>query len=197
MLLSQLGRDALVGSDIELFQVDHRHLPVDYVKWMRDAQVQKFLESRLDEHDPVSLKRFLSRCEQSPGILMLGIRRRDTQAHIGNIKLEWNLHHRVGSVGIMIGEPSSWGLGFAPQAIRLLCQFGFTDLNLRKITAGIYDGHRRSLGAFQRVGFQVEAILKDHVLLDDQATDVKLLALFRRDATRLMNHAGESDAGPT
>ena len=77
--------------------------------------------------------------------------------HIGNIKLgPINLRHKVADLGFLIGERREWGKGYATQAIQLLCNYGFVQLGLDKITAGAYQENIGSQKALIKSGFKKE-----------------------------------------
>lgn len=129
----------------------------EYVNWLNDPEVNQFLEIRFVKHTLEKLKDYIEKINKNPDILFLGIIREDTDAHIGNIKLgpiDWN--HRVGDIGIMIGDKSSWGRGYAREAIKLLSDYAFNMLKLHKLEAGAYENNIGSIKAFLKVGFSEE-----------------------------------------
>jgi FemAB family protein len=179
MRLQTLGLGDVGGQRVALFDLDPGHLAPEYLDWLRSRQVRKYLESRFEDYSGTALREFVEQCNASTTVLLLGIRRLDRQRHVGNIKLGWDANHMVGDIGIMIGDVDSWGHGFASEAVDLLTRLAFKRLGLRKVVAGIYDGHRGSMRVFQRCGFRVEATLKEHVLLEGVATDVLQMRLLR------------------
>lgn len=168
----------LVNDKVELFQLGESSLSLQHLQWLRDPHISKFLESRFTEYSEETLLQFVRDCETSPNKLLLGIRRSDNSQYIGNIKLHWDSHHGVGDIGLMIGDISSWGQGYATSAISLVCELGFGGVGLRKIVAGAYASNVGSLRAFQRNGFQIEATLADHVIQDGNLDSVCMMRLF-------------------
>jgi len=81
---------------------------------------------------------------------------------IGTIKLHINWVHRHADIGIMIGDKTGWGKGYASEAIGLVKDYAFNILNLHKLWAGIYENNEASHRAFEKNGFKPEGILKEH-----------------------------------
>jgi RimJ/RimL family protein N-acetyltransferase len=55
-------------------------------------------------------------------------------------------------LGYWIGR-SHWGQGYATEAVRRMVLFGFTELGLARIEAGIFVGNTRSGRVLQKAGF--------------------------------------------
>jgi RimJ/RimL family protein N-acetyltransferase len=59
-------------------------------------------------------------------------------------------------IDLLIGEKHLWGKGLGTEAIRLLCEFGFTRERADAIFGcGVADYNARSRRAFEKVGFVV------------------------------------------
>lgn len=168
----------LQGERLVLRPLEIQDVGEAYVRWMNDPAINRFLESRWDSHDEASLAAFVSRVSADPDSFPFAIVRRDSGAHIGNIKLgPIDRHHLTGSMGILIGDRDSWGKGFGTEAIRLLVAFAFEDLGLHKLTAGCYGPNVESIRAFEKAGFAVESVRPNHYAFEDGYVDAVLLGL--------------------
>lgn len=67
------------------------------------------------------------------------------------------LHQRAG-VGILIGDRSEWGKGYAREALRMLLQYSFTVLLLNQVYCSIDESNTASLKLFQHAGFRITGI---------------------------------------
>lgn len=150
----------------------------DYVGWMRDPDVLRFLETRhLPRQDAASLAGFINAANAAPGILLYGITLRDSGRHIGNIKLgPLDIVHRRADLGFLIGARDCWGRGYASEAIAATATMALADLKLMKVTAGCYAENVGSARALEKAGFVLEARLKAHWLLDGKPQDGLLYA---------------------
>jgi RimJ/RimL family protein N-acetyltransferase len=163
---------------LELFVLKEEHVNADYVRWLNDRRVNRYLESRFSVHTIESTLGFVRACLQSPVDLLFGIRDHELDGrHVGNIKLgPIDRHHGLGEVGLLIGEPESWGRGLASAAISRVGDIASAQLRLRKLTAGCYASNIGSKKAFLRAGFEIEGTRREHFVLDDATDDLILMA---------------------
>jgi RimJ/RimL family protein N-acetyltransferase len=167
------------GERIYMREVRLADVNEDYCRWMNDPEVTKYTESRFFPGDMDSLKENVRQKLQDRNSVFLAIVRRDTEQHIGNIKLgpiDWA--HRLADVGVLIGDKGCWGKGYATDAIGLVVKFAFQELNLHKLTAGYYKANEGSAKAFSKNGFIVEGIRARHRLCEGSYMDTVILGLL-------------------
>lgn len=162
--------------DTELFLLTPELVSEDYVGWLGDAEVGRYLESRFTDHTLDSTRDYVAGLVDHPDNLFLGIRCHGLGRHVGNIKIgPINRVHGFGEVGIMVGDRAAWGRGIATRAIAIISEIARHELGLRKLGAGCYGGNRGSEKAFLRAGFTVEGIRPAHFLLDGEPEDMILM----------------------
>ena len=104
----------------------------NYCRWMNDAEVTRYLESRFYPHSIDSIAAYIAQMNASSDSVLLAIVVKDKNVHIGNIKIgSINWIHRYADVGILIGDKAYWGQGFATEAITLVIDYAFKKLNLQ------------------------------------------------------------------
>ncbi|TGD82470.1 GNAT family N-acetyltransferase [Hymenobacter wooponensis] len=88
---------------------------------------------------------------------------------VGHISLggisEKNRSARISRVFI---TPEARGNGFARQMLTEVLRFGFEQLNLHRITLGVYDFNTAAIAAYTRAGMQREGVLRDVLKYDDE-----------------------------
>lgn len=153
---------------VELFFLNPTNVTNDYVNWLNDSLVNRFLESRFRDHSENSTRQFVEICIESPSTLLLGIRSINLQGkHVGNIKVGPIIRdHGRAEIGILIGEKDAWGKGIATAAIRLIKNISRDELGLRKLTASCYVSNVGSQMAFLRAGFYIAGQREAHYMLD-------------------------------
>lgn len=163
---------------IELFLLTEDNFGDNYVRWLNDPNVNRFLESRHAAHTRDSAREFVRACFASPNTLFMGIRSLELSGrHVGNIKLGSIDHrHGLGEIGLLVGEPLAWGRGIGTEAIAAICDIAVAQLRLRKITAGCYASNVGSEKAFRKAGFEIEGRRRAHFLLDGRLEDLILMA---------------------
>jgi len=101
------------------------------------------------------------------------------QRHIGNLKIgPIDRNHGTADLGILIGEKDCWGRGLATEAIALATEYAFSELRLRKITAGSYSNNPGSVKAFVKAGWEVEGSMRMQYIASGKLVDKILLAAF-------------------
>jgi RimJ/RimL family protein N-acetyltransferase len=167
----------LEGKRIHLTTLHPDQVSLTYVAWLNDPEINCYLESRFTPHTLESTRTFVEACWRDPHTALLAIHLNEGTRHIGNIKLgPIDPHHLRGDIGLIIGDRSCWGRGYATEAIGLVADWALGPLGLDKITAGAYAPNRASIQAFLRNGFVQEGVLKHHVCLGTGKTDVVLMA---------------------
>ena len=153
----------------------------NYCCWMNDPEMNQYLESRFEKWSIKKLKSYVSAIKKNPSYVFLAIIAKNRNKHIGNIKIgPVDRVHKLADVGIIIGEKSFWGKGFAAEAIKLVVDYAFNKLGLHKLTAGAYSNNIRSIKAFKKAGFSVEGVRKKHYLCNGDYVDGVLLGIVRK-----------------
>jgi RimJ/RimL family protein N-acetyltransferase len=89
-------------------------------------------------------------------------------------------YHQRADVGIRIGKPY-WGRGHGQDAVRTLVEYGFSQLNLVKISLQVLADDERAVGAYQKAGFVEEGRLRSHTWYDGARRDELVMAVLRED----------------
>jgi len=74
-----------------------------------------------------------------------------------------------------------WSLGYATVATRRPVQFGFDEMDLHRIEATCHPDNRASARVLEKVGFQFEGRMRDHMQACGQWRDSLLYATIRAD----------------
>ena len=112
------------------------YLSQNYVDWMNDGEVNRYLESGGD-YNLKKLNEYLTEVERIPKYFW-AIILKEINKHIGNIKIDpIDPDDFFGEYGIMIGDRNEWGKGIAKEASEKVINFCFNTLNLKKISLGV------------------------------------------------------------
>ena len=168
------------GDRIYLREVRLTDANETYHRWINDAQVTRYLESRFYPHSIESLRDYVEQVGADRDNLFLAIVLKEPDRHIGNIKLgPINWLHRFADVGLLIGEKDCWGKGYATEAIKLVSKFAFEQLNLHRLNAGCYADNVGSAKAFLRAGWMQEGVRPRRFYCEGRYVDEILLGLLR------------------
>ena len=153
------------------------HLSQEYVEWLNDIEVYKYLETG-GNYTLDMLKEYLIDVEKKD-IYFWGIHLKENSLHIGNIKIDpVNSRHGIAEYGIMMGRKSEWRKGYAKEASLSILNYCFNELRIRKITLGVVKDNTSALNLYKRIGFEIEGIYKKHGFYLDKFCDVARMALF-------------------
>lgn len=170
------------SSKLYLREVRETDVNENYYRWLNDSEITQHLESRFYPNSLNKILQFVKSKDGDPNNVFLAIITKDSDRHIGNIKLgPINWIHRMAEIGIFIGEKDKWGKGYACEAITLLSEYAFRRLNLRKLTAGCYGNNAGSQKAFTKAGFNVEGVRKSHFFFNGSYVDLILFGLINPD----------------
>jgi len=155
----------------------------NYLKWMNDLEITRFLESRFRSHQQADLEAYVLEQIADPSVCFLAVEEIGTGRHIGNVKIgPKNAFHQTAELGLVIGEKDCWGKGCATEAIALAVKIAFENCAVRKLVAGCYRNNRASKRAFLKNGFLVEGELREQVIDDaGNPSDVVMLGLLHDD----------------
>lgn len=136
------------------------HLSKTYVDWMNDIEVYKYLESGGD-YTIEDLENYL-RDNEEKDIFFWAIHLKASNKHIGNIKIDpFDEVKNAGEYGIMMGDKTEWGKGYAKEASLSVINFCFETLELKQITLGVVEKNISAFKLYEKIGFEVEKIIDD------------------------------------
>jgi RimJ/RimL family protein N-acetyltransferase len=142
-----------------------KHLSKKYVDWLNDPEVYKFLESGGD-YSIKKLEEYLAEQEQKD-IFFWAILTKKNFRHIGNIKIDpLDVENNSGEYGILIGDKTQWGKGYAVEASLKVFQYCFEKIKLSKVTLGVIKNNVKAIKSYEKMGFVVEPIIRTKGLYD-------------------------------
>lgn len=172
-MIPSLSSERLIYKSLTL-----EHCTLEYVGWLNNPEVNKFLETG-DDYTIELLENFLENVAQKETMLFWAIHLKESNKHIGNIKIDpVNQRHGLGEYGIMMGDTSEWGKGYAKEASKTIINYCFKELEIRKITLGVVEQNIAALNLYKTLGFTIEGVYKNHGLYNGKYMDILRMALF-------------------
>jgi ribosomal-protein-alanine N-acetyltransferase len=168
----QLFSDRLVLKPIT---VDHAS--EDYVSWMNDKDVNKYLDGS-GNYSLEKLQSYLNDIVKKD-LYFWAIHIKDSGKHIGNIKID-SISDRngIGIYGILMGDRLEWGRGYAKEASQMVIDFCFKTLGLRKISLGVIEDNVVAVELYYKLGFVKEGLLLKHGLYNGKYCNSVLMSVF-------------------
>lgn len=111
-----------------------------------------------------------------------GIFLKATDELIGSIALSEVLRGSLQScfVGYALDKPQN-GKGYTTEAVQLLVDFGFKELKLHRIEAGVMPHNLGSIRVLEKAGFQKEGIARKNVEINGKWEDHQVLAIINEE----------------
>lgn len=155
-----------------------KHLHVNYVQWLNDIDVYRYLETGGD-YTLAMLEGYLKKVEGNPEMLFWAIHLKENGKHIGNIKIDpVSKKHGLGEYGIMMGDKTEWGKGYSKEATLRIIDYCFKEINLRKIILGVVSENENAVQLYKKIGFDIEGTYKKHAFYNGHYCDVLRMAIF-------------------
>ena len=177
-----MKRPFLIGERLYLRPLEESDLNEEYLTWLNDYRVSRFLEAG---RFPVTLartKEYLQRFDNSSTDLILALVDKQSDLHVGNVtlnRIDWI--NRTADTGLIIGRTEFRGKGYAFEAWALLLDYAFRRLGLHKVTAGSIADNVASVEVLKRLGFELEGTFRSEILVDGAYRDVVRFGLLQEE----------------
>lgn len=168
------------GSRVCLRPLEREDLNARYLSWLNDPEVTRYMETGTFPTTARDLEKFYDDVTVFRNQVILAVADKKSGQHIGNVKLgpiHW-VHH-CATFGIMIGDKKFWGRGAGFEATRLMVEYGFNRLNLRRIDLGVFAEHDAAVRCYEKVGFKVEGRMRESLFRDGKYVDRLWMGLLR------------------
>ncbi|WP_097025959.1 GNAT family N-acetyltransferase [Clostridium peptidivorans] len=152
--------------------------------FVNDKELKKFLVTTIPF--PMSLWEeeawIRSQTGNENGEYNFAIEHLETNKYIGGCGIQKvNWISRVATVGIMIGDKDYWGKGYGTDAMKVLMQFIFKNMNINKIRLSTFSFNERAKKSYEKCGFKVEGVLKDEIFKEGKYYNEIIMAAFREE----------------
>jgi ribosomal-protein-alanine N-acetyltransferase len=143
----------IIGQQIFIEELRLDHVSNDYLGWMNDTEINKYLESRSKNFTLKDIEHFVDTMLNSKMDYLFGI----------------------------FEEKLFWGKGIATEAIGLVTKFAFEKLELNKLYAGMYSTNVGSYKAFIKAGYEKVAQLRNHACFEGSFVDSIMVDITKQE----------------
>ena len=191
----------LIGDRIYLRVLEESDITEENIDWINDGEATQFLEMTGAFPGTIdSMKQWLQRYTNNPNNIAFAIVDKETDRHIGNITLkDINWIHRSAILPILLGAREFWGKGIGTEAESLVIDYAFSRLGLRKMIHTPIATNIGSVRMAEKLGFQLEGVMRDEVFLEGEFHDQLRMGLFQHEFIKftLRTSAGDHSARGT
>jgi RimJ/RimL family protein N-acetyltransferase len=177
------------GRLVRLSSEDPQVMAEAITRWNQNSVYMRLLDS-----DPAHLwsakkiKEWLEKDLDSalPNNLLFAIRTLAEDKLIGFIAFDGiNWTNRDGYVAIGIGEQDFWSKGYGSDAMQLMLRYGFTELNLHRISLTVFEQNPRGIRSYEKCGFKHEGRIREFLLRDGKRSDMLHMGILRHEWDQL------------
>jgi [ribosomal protein S5]-alanine N-acetyltransferase len=181
--VSGVKLEKIIGRRISLKKFSSVHVECQgYHNWLRDPEVIRTLNLPEYIRAPVSadsIRHYCSQLMNSSNNFFFALHLNEQSEFIGTAKIgSVNKYSGTADLGIMIGRKDLWGHGYATEAIELLCGAAFKQLKIRRLTAGSMSNNPGMIRVFEKLGFKIEGIMRQHDRTEEGYVDHVHLGCF-------------------
>jgi [ribosomal protein S5]-alanine N-acetyltransferase len=123
----------------------------------------------------------------------LAIVLRDTGQLIGNCGIrKESPDSRDAEIGYEL-NPEYWGRGYATEAAREILDFGFSELDLHKVSSWCVADNTASAHVLEKLGMRLEGRVREKEYYKDRWWDVLLYGILKREWDAIRNTGLKND----
>ncbi|WP_221329426.1 GNAT family N-acetyltransferase [Actinoplanes sp. L3-i22] len=148
-------------------------------RWNHDPDVMRFMTEGYPQSPETVAKSLGERPRNAYDNTLFGVESRKDGKLIGLIALHGaEPETGIAELDIYLGEKDYWGQGYATDAMRTACRYGFDRMRLHRIWLTVLDGNDAAHHVYRKIGFVDEGRLRQVNRRDGQWRDAHLMGLL-------------------
>jgi len=154
-----------------------------FARWNEDSEYMRQVDTDFARPRSVQDYEELTKTMRSGGnSVLFHIRTLDEDRLIGFVaihNIEWN--NAAGVISIGIGDPNYRGKGYGSEAMRLVLDYAFNELNLYRLGLDVIGDNARAIRAYEKLGFRCEGAMRKAVHRDGVRVDRLIMGILREE----------------
>jgi len=91
--------------------------------------------------------------------------------------IDWK--NSTATVGIFIGKEGFLSKGYGTDAMKILINFIFNEMNINKIKLDVYSFNVRAINCYEKLGFKKEGTLRNEIFREGKYHDILVYGMFK------------------
>lgn len=127
-----------------------------FIRWFKDKEVFKYL---MLQKTPslVAERKWIRDNLRSRGEITWSFYN-ESDVLIGNCGLRLKPKDKLANFGIVIGDKTQWGKGYAGEVIKVVGDFVFKKLKYQRFELVVFTDNKRALAVYKKAGFKLEGV---------------------------------------
>tara|TARA_Y100000590_G_scaffold394523_1_gene473737 strand:+ start:809 stop:1366 length:558 start_codon:yes stop_codon:yes gene_type:complete len=170
----------ILGKSFYLRPLLKKDLSEEYFSWLKDREVNQFLDVRFSVPDRKKAETNLEKYDNKKSFFF-GVFDKKNDKFIGTTTLQIDTINKIAYYGYLIGDKNYWGTNAGIDTIALLMDFGFENFDINKIWGGTLITNIGSIFNFKKLGFVQEGRLREHAIIDGKKIDRVVFGLLKKE----------------
>ncbi|MDD2481055.1 MAG: GNAT family protein [Lutispora sp.] len=175
-------RNLLIGRNVKLDSLDDADMTV-MSPWFNEVEFLRFYDMvPAIPKSQKDLKKLFEYYESSEDKQIFAIRQLGSGKVIGIAGFDdilWT--NGVATTFIGIGDKDSKRKGLGKEAMSLLLDFGFNELNFHRIQLNVISYNDAAIRLYERVGFKKEGVYREFIYRDGNRYDLYLYGMLKKE----------------
>ncbi|WEG18830.1 GNAT family protein [Alkalihalophilus pseudofirmus] len=134
-----------------------------YHSWRNDVEVMKTTSPYIDSYTLEETRNFVQHIligsVDSKSYMIVDISSGETLGIISLVQLD--MKNRNAECIIDIGNKEYWGKGYAKEALTVLLDYAFYEVNLHRISLKVYSMNEKAIHLYKKLGFKEEGVSRE------------------------------------
>ncbi|GAA3060546.1 GNAT family N-acetyltransferase [Actinokineospora globicatena] len=168
----------LIGERVRLRAIEPEDADA-FWRWHHDEHAMRWMGTSYPESRAQLRKRFADFAPNSYERCRFAIETTAESRLVGYIALR-DAHPESGraELDIYLGDPDTWNKGYATEALRLMCHWGFEDMRLHAIQLSVVVDNEAAIHLYRKLGFVEEGRLREVHRRDGRLHDMYVMSLL-------------------
>ncbi|WP_100333611.1 GNAT family N-acetyltransferase [Bacillus alkalisoli] len=84
---------------------------------------------------------------------------------------------------IDIGEKEYWGKGYGTEALKILLDYAFLELNLHRVSLRVFSLNERAIHIYKKLGFVKEGVVRESLYRNGKWHDIITMGILKKEYT--------------
>lgn len=154
-----------------------------YQKWRNDMDVLRTTNPFIDMYTYGDTKAFVEHvilgASASKSYMILD---KESQRPIGITSLiQIDFKNRNGECIIDIGEKEYWGKGYGTEALKLLLDYAFLEMNLHRVSLRVFSFNEKAVSMYEKIGFKQEGVSRQSIFREGKWHDIIHMGILQHE----------------
>jgi RimJ/RimL family protein N-acetyltransferase len=154
-----------------------------YHGWRNDIEVMKSTAPFLDIYQIEETEEFVNQVilgsQSSKSYIIV---EKESNKPIGITSLiNIDYKNRNAECIIDIGDKTSWGKGYGTEALKLLLDYSFLEMNLHKVSLRVFSFNNRAIKLYEKIGFQHEGRSRESIFREGKWHDIIHMSILQKE----------------